>query len=204
MFSVRIEQLSKKYSSKTVFEGLTAHINQPIFGVKGKNGSGKSTLIRCLIYLMQPNEGHFTWFNEQNEEISSTKLKESLGIAAPYISLYPQLSVAENINFIGNLRAKSTLIELDTLKTNLSLASIWDQTFRSLSTGQQQRAKIAASICFNPEVLILDEPSTNLDENGQELVKNIVLARKEHNKLTIIASNDSREWQWCDEMIDLG
>ena len=202
MFSVRIEELAKTFGSKTVFRGLSTTIDAPIYGIKGANGSGKSTLIRCLVYLISPSSGQIRWFNNA-EEIKKDDLKQFLGIAAPYFGLYPQLSVAENVNFIRKLRAKSPLKQSSELGYDLLLEEIWELNYQSLSTGQQQRACIAAAVSHQPEVLILDEPGANLDEKGHQLIADLVAKRKEQGLLTIIASNDPREWAWCDKFIDL-
>jgi|AntRauMFilla1563_2_1112583.scaffolds.fasta_scaffold00012_16 ABC-type multidrug transport system ATPase subunit len=202
MFSVRIEELAKTFGSKTIFRGLSTTIDAPIYGIKGANGSGKSTLIRCLVYLISPSSGQIRWFNNA-EEIKKDDLKQFLGIAAPYFGLYPQLSVAENVNFIRKLRAKSPLKQSSELGYDLLLEEIWELNYQSLSTGQQQRACIAAAVSHQPEVLILDEPGANLDEKGHQLIADLVAKRKEQGLLTIIASNDPREWAWCDKFIDL-
>jgi ABC-type multidrug transport system ATPase subunit len=202
MFSVRIEELAKTFGSKTIFQGLSTTIDAPIYGIKGANGSGKSTLIRCLVYLISPSSGQIRWFNNAIE-INKVDFKQYLGIAAPYFGLYPQLSVAENVNFIRKLRAKNPLTHSSELGYELQLEEIWESNYQSLSTGQQQRACIAAAISYQPEVLILDEPGANLDENGQKMIATIVQKRKENGLLTIIASNDPSEWAWCDELLDM-
>jgi len=202
MFSVRIEELAKTFGSKTVFRGLSTTIDAPIYGIKGANGSGKSTLIRCLVYLISPSNGQIRWFNNA-VEIKKDDFKQFLGIAAPYFGLYPQLSVAENVNFIRKLRAKSPLKQSSELGYDLLLEEIWELNYQSLSTGQQQRACIAAAVSHQPEVLILDEPGANLDGKGHQLIADLVAKRRQQNLLTVIASNDPREWAWCEKLVDL-
>lgn len=202
MFSVRIEELAKTFGSKTIFQGLSTTIDAPIYGIKGANGSGKSTLIRCLVYLISPSSGQIRWFNN-TEEINKVDFKQFLGIAAPYFGLYPQLSVAENVNFIRKLRAKNALKHSSEIGYELQLSEIWESNYQSLSTGQQQRACLAAAVSYQPEVLILDEPGANLDEAGHQLIASLIAKRKDQGLLTIIASNDPHEWAWCDKLLDM-
>ena len=79
-----------------------------------------------------------------------------------------------------------------------------DRLFKSLSTGQQQRVKLAAALVRNPEILFLDEPGSNLDAKGHHLVQQIVEEQANADKLVIIASNDPSELELCDNIIELG
>lgn len=202
MVSVQLENLTRQYGPKTVFNDLNIRFEHVVCGIRGANGSGKSTLLKCMAGLLHPTKGQVIWFLS-GKELSDEDFRLQSGVAAPYISLYPQLSVAENINFIRNLRAKSSLKQANELHVNLSLPTIWEKKYSDLSTGQQQRARLAASVAHDPSILLLDEPSSNLDEAGHELVHQMIKARQQAGLFTIIASNDPREWAWCEYMLNL-
>ncbi|MDZ7716998.1 MAG: ATP-binding cassette domain-containing protein [Balneolaceae bacterium] len=85
----------------------------------------------------------------------------------------------------------------------MELKEISDQLFGSLSTGQQQRAKLASALFGNPQVLLLDEPGANLDERGRTLIREIVQQSKEKNRLVIIASNNPEELDLCDRVFSV-
>jgi ABC-type multidrug transport system ATPase subunit len=203
MLSITIEELAKYYANRKVFSGISTRIQSPIYGIRGGNGTGKSTLLKCLVYLQPPSKGRVQW-HDQRGIVDKDALKGRIGMAAPYISLYPQFSVQENLNFIRKLHALPPLGAADALEYDLQLKAFWSKNFSELSTGQQQRARLAAALAHNPEALVLDEPGSNLDRSGIEAVHSMVQARKNAGLLTIIASNDEEELSWCDQHLDVG
>lgn len=204
MISLRVEHLSKKFNQNTVIHDLSFEHQRGILGISGANGSGKSTLMKCITYLVRPNSGSIIW--KQDEQLMNQKaVKSNIGFAAPYINLYAELSVLENLRFLieaGGIASDEA--QLISLLERVQVPHLKDQLFGRLSTGQQQRAKLAAALVRNPEVLLLDEPGSNLDEKGHALVSDIVKEASEADKLVFLASNDPSEIALCDEVIDLG
>lgn len=204
MISLQVENLSKKYNQHTVFHELSFEHEKGILGISGSNGSGKSTLMKCISYLVRPNSGSIIW--KQNEQLMNQKaVKANIGFTAPYINLYAELSVLENLRFL--IEAGGTAADKDQLVSlleDVQIPHLRDQPFGSLSTGQQQRAKLAAAFVRDPDVLMLDEPGSNLDEKGHKLVSNLVNQASESGKLIFLASNDPNEISLCDKVINMG
>ncbi len=203
MISLQVENLSKKYNQNTVFHELSFEHEKGILGISGSNGSGKSTLMKCISYLVRPNSGSIIW--KQNEQLMNQKrVKAHIGFTAPYINLYAELSVLENLRFLieagGNAADQDQLLSL---LEDVQITHLKDQPFGSLSTGQQQRAKLAAAFVRDPGILMLDEPGSNLDEKGHELVSNLVNQASEAGKLIFLASNDPNEIALCNKVIDM-
>jgi|TARA_R100000005_G_C4996363_1_gene203214 ABC-type multidrug transport system ATPase subunit len=203
MISLQADQLAKKFNAHSIFSDLSFSHSEGILGVSGANGSGKSTLLKCLSYLLRPNSGDIIW--KKDEQIMNQKeVKAHIGYAAPYINLYAELSVFENLKFLveaGGIPAKTG--ELINLLERVQVPHLKDQLFGSLSTGQQQRAKLAASLVRNPKILMLDEPGSNLDEKGHALVSTIVKEASASGALVFLASNDPNEISLCDSVIEL-
>ncbi len=204
MISLQVEHLSKKYNQNTVFHDLSFEHEHGILGVSGSNGSGKSTLLKCISYLVRPHSGSIIW--KQNEQLMNQKsVKANIGFAAPYINLYAELSLLENLRFLieagGSAANEGQLLSL---LEKVQIPHLKDQLFGSLSTGQQQRAKLAAAFVRNPDILILDEPGSNLDEEGHVLVSNLVNKASKAGKLVFLASNNPAEIALCDEVINMG
>ncbi|MCR9131506.1 MAG: ABC transporter ATP-binding protein [bacterium] len=203
MISLSVQALTKTYNRKPIFTDLSFEHSDGILGVSGANGSGKSTLLRCLAYLTRAQKGSFKWIDKEIE-IPKDEIKKTIGYAAPYINLYDELTVYENLEFI--LQTAGLPTQLTHINSQIDQVQMKDhrkKLFKSLSTGQRQRVKIAAALIRKPDVIFLDEPGSNLDKAGHELIKKIVNMQKAKNKLVIIASNDPKEIKLCDQVIKL-
>lgn len=203
MISVQVNNLTKKYNQHTIFSELNFEHEKGVLGISGENGSGKSTLMKCLVYLLRPNAGSISWENGQ-KLMDQKQVKAKVGYLAPYINLYSELSVLENLRFLieaGGIKADED--QLSGLLGKMEIIHLKDQLFGKLSTGQQQRAKLAAALVRDPQILLLDEPGSNLDKKGHELVTRIVREASEAEKLVFIASNDPAEIALCDEVVEL-
>lgn len=202
MIQLKADNLEKRFGQKTVFSNLTIETDTPVLGIAGINGSGKSTLLRCLAGLLKPSSGSVQWVID-GEQIKRTNLKNSLGYAAPYIQLYEELTVRENLEFIRNVRSLNSSNSISNLLEPLGADQLLERHFGELSTGQQQRIKLAAAIIHDPNILLLDEPGSNLDEAGKEIILSLVERYKNRNRMVVIASNQEYELALCNEIIEL-
>lgn len=201
MIQLITENLEKRFGRKTVFSGLSIKTDTTVLGIAGMNGSGKSTLLRCLAGLMKPTTGSVKWMMN-NKELERAGLKNSLGYAAPYVQLYEELTVRENLDFIIKVRSLKNNVLKDVLQP-LGADKLTELHYGDLSTGQQQRIKLAAAIIHDPEILMLDEPGSNLDEAGKDVVKDLVEKFSSRNRMVLIASNQKEELALCNEIIEL-
>jgi len=203
MIGLTVSSLTKKYNRKIVFQNLSFSYSAGVLGISGSNGSGKSTLLKCLAGLARPNSGSVEW-KKRGKTVEKDEFKNLIGYAAPYINLYDELTVFENLEFLAEVSLqKKDVSSLNELLEYTDAFGYRDKLYKSLSTGQQQRVKLASSLIRNPEILFLDEPGSNLDKNGHELVKKIVADQKSKRTFVILASNDEREIALCDEIIAL-
>lgn len=202
MIQLIADNLEKKFGRKTVFSGLSINTDTSILGIAGMNGSGKSTLLRCLAGLLKPTSGTVSWMIQQRE-LERINLKNHLGYAAPYVQLYEELTVRENLDFIKKVRSLKGSNSLSELLKPIGADNLTEMHFGDLSTGQQQRIKLAAAIIHEPKILLLDEPGSNLDEAGKDVVKNLVGRFSSQNRMVVIASNQKEELALCNEIIEL-
>ncbi len=203
MIQVEAHRLSKSYGKNTVFTDLSFTAASSIVGIAGRNGAGKSTLLKCIAGLQKPTSGSVTWKDGGDSEIKPEELKKSLGYAAPYISLYEELTVTENLSFLFDVRNENNRSHINTVLLRTGAKPFKQSLFGSLSTGQQQRARLAAAIVHQPNILFLDEPGSNLDEKGKAIVEDLISEFREQDKLLILASNQAYELDFCDSIIDL-
>ena len=203
MITVQVDKLSKRFGQKKIFTNVTFSISNGITGIAGPNGSGKTTLLKCLSLLLRPTSGKVTWYNNDNK-LSALDLKKSMGYAAPYLNHYAELTCLENLNFICQLRHIKNAENLITeLLDQVGMHSKKNEQFGNLSSGQQQRIKLAAAILYKPQILFLDEPGTNLDRKGHELIASIAQEWKRENRMLLLATNDPQELELCDRIIHI-
>lgn len=205
MFKIQVQNLHKSFGAHQVFSGVNFNHSTGSLGIAGSNGSGKTTLLKCLARLLDPTGGHIRR-TEGDSNVPLDLFKKNLGYVAPYINLYSELSCRENLEFLVKLRDGSTdknsASIIQWLKT-VELAHLEDQPFGKLSTGQQQRLRLASGLFHNPHILMLDEPGSNLDEAGHDLIKSIVERFNDSDKMLILASNSDRELALCDRIYSI-
>lgn len=168
----------------------------------GSNGAGKSTLLRCISGLISPNSGTITWSVDDNN-LSPKQIKPHLGYAAPYVELYEELTARENLQFIRDLRSSQDCEVISNLVNQYELTTFADSLYGELSSGQQQRVKLAAAVVHKPSILCLDEPGTNLDEKGHAIVERMTQQCVGSGGIVILASNQPHELDICDVLIQL-
>jgi ABC-type multidrug transport system ATPase subunit len=203
MFYLEYNNLGKFYGKTEVFRNLNFRAEGPAcIGIGGANGSGKSTLLKCLSGLLRPTEGRITW-QQNGSKLDIRSVRLHTGYAAPYIQLYKELSVLENLSFVARLRGHSEAPHVTQLLELCELDGKSGQEFGSLSSGQQQRVRLAAALVSDPPILMLDEPGTNLDTAGYSLVSRLVDLQRTKGGMTFLASNREEELALCDESIML-
>ena len=161
-----------------------------IVGILGPNGAGKTTLLRMLGMLMTPTQGELTLTDTTGEVITDvTKRKQTIGYLSNNTKLYARFSIREYLAFLGDLYGYSKQeIEERTNKIFevLDMNSFADNRIEKLSTGQTQRASIARCLMADPQLYILDEPTTGLDPNQLEDIR--ALIREMGKDRTVILS----------------
>lgn len=202
MTSLHVTQLEKSYGSHHVFSGVTFTHCKGSLGIAGSNGSGKSTFLKCLGFLLRPSRGSIDWKSE-GALLEKEVVRPRIGYAAPYINLYDELNCRENLEFLANVRQETTELHINRWIKKVGLLRVADQPYGKLSTGQQQRLRLASALFHDPDFLLLDEPGANLDESGRSLITSIAEEFHAGGKLLIIASNDPEELHLCDRIFSI-
>jgi heme exporter protein A len=202
---VEFERVGKRFGGRTVFSGLQGELRPgAVLVVAGHNGSGKSTLLNVLSGLLRPSSGTVRYRDDEGP-IPRTHWFPILGVAAPDMAVYEELSAVENLSFFARVRGlRASETELSALLSRLGLAAK-DQRrpVGTYSSGMRQRVKLAQAVVHQPSVLLLDEPSSNLDAAGHETVAELVASFRTRASVAV-ASNDPREIAWADATIELG
>ncbi|MCC5925007.1 MAG: ABC transporter ATP-binding protein [Bacteroidetes bacterium] len=202
MIKLTVAELGKHFGFRWIFRDVSIAQEGGVLGIAGLNGSGKSTLMRCLASLNAPDRGRVTWYDDAIE-LKRSMLRDVSGYAAPYVQLYGELTCAENLDFILTSRGLENNSErITSFMQRAGISAKQHALYKSLSSGQQQRCKLIASMIHKPRILFLDEPGTNLDTPGIQFIRELVDERRTAD-FTVIASNDSRELDLCDSVFTI-
>ncbi len=206
---LRAKGLVKRYGHKTVLEDVDIEIRKAeIFGIIGASGAGKTTLLSTMVGFILPDQGQVAIrINSQFHPIESEISREFFGFASQTPSFYDKLTVYENLKYFGTLYN----IEKETLERNidaaLKLVGLSDEKeniVSNLSGGMQKRLDIAIALVHNPEILIMDEPTANLDIVLRKQMWDLIFKIKEMGTTVIIASHFLSEMEHlCDRVIML-
>ena len=187
---LQVNNLSKRYASKLVLENISfSQEKGEIISLIGTSGIGKSTLLKCIAGLCDINSGDIILNNNKIDSLEANNRKISYVFQES--PLFPHINVLDNILFNMSTYDKQ---KLDFLLEKTELKSLVKRFPFELSGGENQRAAVVRSLIRNPDLLLLDEPFSNLDTVNKKYVKEIVFdIIKESNLTTIIVNHDIEE-----------
>jgi heme exporter protein A len=190
---LEIEGLSKSYSNKRVLTNISWQLEKGVIHVvTGPNGSGKSTLLRLLSGLEKPTSGKIIF---QNDDLIAAPqdARQMIGLVSADINLYAHLTPPENLQLFALLRGlKRSEAELESLLQQVQLQNELERPVANFSSGMKQRLKLAYALLHQPSFLFLDEPTTNLDQEGKDLVTGIIQDQKARG-VVLLATNEAGE-----------
>ncbi len=200
--SINVSNISKNYGDQKALNNISFTINKgEIVGFLGPNGAGKSTMMKILTTYLQPTNGtaEVNGFNIHSEK---QQVKKSVGYLAEHNPLYLDMYVREYLQFNAEIyKIPKSEVEVVIQKTGLTPEA--NKKISQLSKGYRQRVGLACALLHDPEVLILDEPTTGLDPNQlieiRELIKNV---SHEAGKTILLSTHIMQEVEAiCDRVI---
>jgi ABC-2 type transport system ATP-binding protein len=201
--AIVIDNLTRSFGARVAVDRVSLAIREgEIFGLLGPNGSGKTTLIRMLCGLLAPTSGRATVSGfdiaRQPEQI-----KRSIGYVAQRFSLYPDLSVRENLNFFGDVYrvpADSAEARKQELLHLCGLEGREEQISGSLSGGLKQRLALACALIHRPRVLFLDEPTAGVDPVARRLLWDLLFQLTQQGTTLFVTTHYMDEAERCTQV----
>ncbi len=189
---------SNKYILKNIsFEGK----NGDIIGICGPNGSGKSTLVKIIAGINSTTKGSLIW-EIDGKQLNQDEYFSYFGFVAPYLNIYEEFTPVELIKITSSIRRISvTENKTNELLELFYLEKHYNKYIRNFSSGMKQRMKLLLSVLHSPAVLIYDEPTTNLDDIGIQLVKRLIKEKVDKDGIVFLASNNEEELRLCNKKI---
>jgi len=208
--SIVAENLTKRYGSFTALSNLNLKIEgSKCVGFLGPNGAGKTTTLKIFTDMIRASEGR-ALINGVDVHLNKKKALASVGALIESPEIYPALTPREALSMVTELRGlprAEAKKKIEETVAEVKMNEWLDKKVGKFSKGMKQRINIAAALLSDPEVIMLDEPTTGLDPRGQSEVRDIVKDLKKKNRLVFMSSHLLNEVQEiCDEvaMIDHG
>jgi ABC-type multidrug transport system ATPase subunit len=202
MFTVQVKNASKRFHNEWIFKNLDLELSSgDTLAITGGNGSGKSTLLKCLSGAIPLTSGTIQ-YQAGSTQISEEHWFRSLALATPYLELPEEFTLSEVINFHFQFknplqnRTNTEILEVLGLEKHKSKA------ISQFSSGMKQRVKLALAIFSEVPLLLLDEPTTNLDTQGLSWYLKLI-QQYSPGRILVICSNDPREYDFCEKKITL-
>ncbi len=200
MSKIEILNIKKVLRRNTVLDDITLTLESPkVVGFKGINGSGKTMLMRLICGLISPTEGKVIIDGEElGKDIS---FPPDIGLLLENPAFIDDYSAFDNLKLLGGIRGKADEKKIQDAICRVGLNEAGKKKYKKFSLGMKQRLGIAAAIMESPDIIVLDEPTNSLDDEGVELVKNIVTAEKARGALVIVSCHDKNILEFLSDEI---
>jgi sodium transport system ATP-binding protein len=202
--AVTVERLEKTLGSNKVLRGISFNAQAgQIFGLLGPNGAGKTTTLRIICTLLAPDSGSVAVLGFDTRK-APEEVRRRIGVVTADIGVYPRLSARENIEYFARLCGVvggELTRRIDGVIERLDMGSFSKQRAESLSSGQKQKVAIARAIVHDPEILMFDEPTSNLDVLASKEVREFMVEAKGRGKCVIFSTHVMHDAErLCDRM----
>lgn len=196
MFEIRLEHIGRRFNRDWIFRGMDySFASGNRYAVLGSNGSGKSTLLKVISGSLSTSEGQLH-YQMDKQDVPDDQVYRHISIAAPYVELIEEFSLQEQIDFHFQFKEYLPGYDRQQLTALIGLQSSMHKPLRFFSSGMKQRVKLALACCSETEVLLLDEPTSNLDDQAVEWYHHL-LEETVRQRVLIICSNQKEEYKTC-------
>lgn len=201
---ITLNNVGKRFNREWIFRHCSYKFEPArSYAITGSNGSGKSTLLQVISGSLTHNEGSIDIKNSSQETIPAEQLYTNISIAAPYLELIEEMTAKEMLDFHARFKPLIDTVSIEEILKTVGLQTAVNKQIRYYSSGMKQRLKLAQAFFSNTPILLLDEPTTNLDADGTALYHRLI-SNYTKGKLVIISSNDKQEYDFCEEVISIG
>ncbi|AGK54854.1 heme ABC exporter ATP-binding protein CcmA [Bacillus sp. 1NLA3E] len=200
---IEIKKLIKQADNKVILRGIDLSIKKgETVAILGPNGAGKSTLLKVIATLIKPSSGEVN-INGMELKKNATEIKKLMGYLPHSSLLYEHYSPLENLVFFGNLYGvKGVEEKAIELVKRVGLSFFLKEPVKNFSRGMIQRIAIARAIVHDPELLLLDEPHTGLDQGAISILNEVIISMKNKGATTLMVTHDFKQAaEICDRII---
>ncbi len=193
---INLNNIGRRFNQEWIFKNVDYSFKAgEKYAVLGPNGSGKSTLLSIILGSLTPSAGTLH-YHQSTGEVKVEDIFQYLSFAAPYIDLVEEFTLEETIQFHFQFKAYAQGLNANAVLDLLGLKKSQDKALKYFSSGMKQRTKLALACCSDSSLLLLDEPTSNLDEQGINWYLELI-ERFATNKTVLVGSNQAHEYAFC-------
>jgi ABC-type multidrug transport system ATPase subunit len=199
---ITLTDAGKRFNRDWIFRHLNYEfLPRQHYAITGPNGSGKSTLLQLIAGAIGISEGTVR-YTASDLEIPPDQAYRHLSLSAPYLDLIEEMTATEFLQFHSSFKPFLPSHPMTTILDAVGLAGATQKQIRFFSSGMKQRLKLAQALFSGTPVILLDEPSTNLDSEGIALYQRLI-RQYSGDRLVIVSSNDPQEYEFCERKINI-
>lgn len=199
-----LDNIGKRYNFEWIFRSVNYEFTSDHnYVIIGSNGSGKSTLLQVIAGNLIASEGKITYTDDNSKNISEEDIFKKLSFASPYLELYEDFTLVESIEFQAQFKPLMKGLSTQQIVDLCELEKDKNKQLKNYSSGMKQRVRLALAILCDSPLLLLDEPTSNLDKKAIGWYQNLI-SQYASNRLIIVCSNEQEhEYPFCDKQLNI-
>lgn len=199
---IKLEGIGRRFNRDWVFRNIDFIFStQQSYAILGPNGSGKSTFMQLISGQLIPSEGAIN-YKKEAIEVDISEVYQNIALAAPYLELIEEYTLQETIDFHFQFKKPINQSSSKNILEMLGMEKVASREIRYFSSGMKQRVKLALAIFSDVPVLMLDEPTANLDTEGIDWYLQL-MANFSGDRMVLVASNQAHEYSFCTHKINI-
>jgi ABC-type multidrug transport system ATPase subunit len=199
---IELLNVAKRYRFEWIFRNINYKFHsESSYAISGPNGAGKSTFLKILSGHLSPSKGKIV-FSKNGNPIEQDLVYRQVSYAAPYIDLIEELTLIEAIEFHKKFKPFLNNLQTKDVEELLHFSKSSHKEVKYFSSGMKQRLKLVLAICSDTDILLLDEPTTNLDKQGINWYLDLINKFRK-DRLVIIASNVETDFSFCEKQLNI-
>ena len=197
-----LEHIGRRFNREWIFRDINYEFESgSSYAILGANGAGKSTLLQVISGSLSSSEGKISYF-QGDTTIDQEKIFIHLGMAAPYLELIEEFTLTELVDFHFRFKKYRKGFNREGVIELLGLKNSEFKAIKYFSSGMKQRVKLALAFCSDTAILLLDEPASNLDQQGLDWYLSLA-STLSSDRLLIICSNQEQEYSFCNHKLNI-
>lgn len=202
MMKINLEHIGRRFNREWIFRDVNYVFESgSSYAILGANGAGKSTILQVISGSLSSSEGTIS-YKKDSVLLNPENVFEHLSMSAPYLELIEELTLRELIDFHFRFKKYRSGLNRDLMIDLMGLKHSEHKAIKNFSSGMKQRVKLALAFCSDTEMILLDEPASNLDQQGLEWYLSLVEKYTE-DRILIICSNQLPEYSFCKNQLNV-